>query len=121
MYLIDVDLYIRATEDVVSNLMDPKTTFIAEANKASAGEQPVILHGTDLDLPKEISSATSQESSINNLACSYLCFKAGDTTSYTSLEEVNLTQGFYLNPFLVVLYMTNYKTHFFKVSFYHFL
>ncbi|KAL3512640.1 hypothetical protein ACH5RR_025357 [Cinchona calisaya] len=80
-------MYIRATENVVSNLMGPNTTFILEANEPSAGERPVVLHGTDLDISKEISSAIAQESGIKKLACSYLCSKAGDTTSYASLEE----------------------------------
>lgn len=81
-------MYIHATEDFTSNLMDLKTTYIMEANGPSAGEQPVILRGTDLDLHKEMSSTTSQESRVKSLACSELCLKAGKAISYTSIEEI---------------------------------
>ncbi|CDP15077.1 unnamed protein product [Coffea canephora] len=80
-------MYIRATEVVASNLVDLKTTYIMEANGPSAGEQPVVLSGTDLELHKEMSSTTSQESKVKTFACSDLCLKAGKAISYTSIEE----------------------------------
>lgn len=56
---------------------DSNTTYIMEANKSSAGNQPVVLRAIYLDLRKEISSATSQETIAKTLACFNFCLKAG--------------------------------------------
>ena len=117
MQLTEVEkMYIRATEVVASNLVDLKTTYIMEANGPSAGEQPVVLSGTDLELHKEMSSTTSQESKVKTFACSDLCLKAGKAISYTSIEEVNLTRVSTQSPSHVVLYISNrLRKHFFEI------
>ncbi|KAI3464177.1 hypothetical protein Pfo_020840 [Paulownia fortunei] len=86
--------YAQAIEDVERKLRDPQVAYIIEAeNKpSSGGPQPVILHGTELDLPAELPKnafliETAQESRVKSLACSYFFSKTKDITSFTSVEE----------------------------------
>ncbi|KAG8388515.1 hypothetical protein BUALT_Bualt02G0133600 [Buddleja alternifolia] len=86
--------YARAIEYVEHKLRDPQVAYIIQAqNKPSThGPQPVILHGTDLDLPAELprnafQMETLQESSTKHLACSYFFPGTKDITSFTSVEE----------------------------------
>ncbi|KAK6153246.1 hypothetical protein DH2020_012885 [Rehmannia glutinosa] len=88
------DAYARAIEDVERKLRDPQVAYIIEAqNKPSpGGPQPVILHGTDLELPSVLPKnafllETAQESLVKTLTCSCFFSETKDISSFTSVEE----------------------------------
>ncbi|CAI9112933.1 OLC1v1013444C2 [Oldenlandia corymbosa var. corymbosa] len=79
------NIYIRATEDVATNLMDPQTSYLIEANEPSADEPPLVLRSSDLD-QQENPNIALQESSLKTLDCSNFCLK-GRSMSSTWMEE----------------------------------
>lgn len=95
-FSLDVEgAYARAIEEVERKLRDPQVAYIIEAqNKpSSGGPQPVILRGTELDLPAELPKnafliETAQESLAKSLTCSYFFSETKDITSFNSVEEV---------------------------------
>lgn len=98
--------YARAIEDVERKLRDPQVAFIIEAHNKSSpgGPQPVILHGTQLDMPEELPEnsfqiETAEDSLAKSIQCSYFFSETKDATSFTSFEEV------YIFTLIVILLM----------------
>ncbi|XP_073035573.1 probable Ufm1-specific protease isoform X1 [Primulina eburnea] len=86
--------YARATEDVECKLRDPQVTYIIEAgNKTSSGgSEPIVLHGSDLDLPVELPRnayviESAEESYTKSLSCKYFLSETKNFTSSSSVEK----------------------------------
>ncbi|KAL3618088.1 hypothetical protein CASFOL_038409 [Castilleja foliolosa] len=88
------DAYVRAIESVERKLRDPQAAYIIEAqHKSTLGvPQPVILHGTELELPAPLPQnafliETAQESRDKSRTCSLFFLETKDTACFTSVEE----------------------------------
>ncbi|XP_073295273.1 probable Ufm1-specific protease isoform X3 [Primulina huaijiensis] len=88
--------YARAIENVECKLRDPQVTYIIEAgNKTSSGRsEPLVLHGSDLDLPVELPRnafviESAEESYTKSLSCKYFLSETKNFTSCSSVEKVN--------------------------------
>lgn len=86
--------YARATEDIGCKLRDPQVAYIIEAgNKTSSGgSEPIVLHGSDLDLPVELPRnafvlETAEESYAKSLSCKYFLSETKNFTSSSSVEK----------------------------------
>ncbi|KAK3014836.1 hypothetical protein RJ639_008763 [Escallonia herrerae] len=111
------DIFTRATEAVAAKFRDPKVTYIMETLNEPQTEapEPLVIRGGDLDFQAELSSAslsseTDQVPDVKSTTCSYFCSTRKDTTSFTSVEELN---QYHFNPpgFLhpvSVIYELNY-------------
>ncbi|XP_073142451.1 probable Ufm1-specific protease isoform X2 [Henckelia pumila] len=93
----DVDgAYARAIEDVEFKLRDPQVAYIIEAGNepSSGGSEPIVLHGSDLDLdlPAELPRnafvlENAEESYAKSFLCSYFLSETKKFTSSSTVEK----------------------------------